>query len=735
MQGRRWANAVVALVALVAGGVVVVGAPAAGAEGETGTEAGAGPVVVVGVAGLRWSDVDAAATPELAGVVREGSVGVLSVRSAPAVTCPAEGWLTLGTGTYAAVSDPGAIDPAAGCAARPIPDPVTFPAPAPAEDPAPASAVVAPLPDIDALNRDLRFGARVGWLSRRLDCVATVGDGAALAAATADGLVAHHRPVLPQAAPDLAATFTTCPTTLVDAGALPEGDRRAAALAAFDGTLGRVRDALPPGAGLLVLGLAEVDALRPHLHVAAATGPGFEGGYLRSVSTRRAPYVQLVDVAPTLVQARGEPVPDTVAGRPFTGGHLRAERPDRLGATVAGLVDADRRAVQQRRVLPVSWLVLGTALAVSTAALSWALARRHRGRPVPPRLVEVLRLAALGMTAVPAATFLANLAPWWRAPAPAPVLLATVGAVALALLGVAVAVGRAVRRRHRRPAAATPATAHAEVATVAGAGVLVFVGDALSGARLQIDSLLGYNALHAGRFVGFGNVAFAVLGAGAVLVASLLAAGRPRRAAWAAVAAVAVPVLAIDGAPHWGADFGGVLTLVPTFAVLALLVGGAGLTWRRLLAAQAAGGLVVGVVAWLDYRRPAETRSHFGRFVGTVLDGTAWATIERKALTSWELLFIGPHTRAALVLTVALVVVVARSPVLARVGAADPALRPMLTTTVALALIGFATNDSGVAIPAVVALVAVPATLVLCTPTLDAPADVHGRPPPTSPGP
>jgi hypothetical protein len=277
------------------------------------------------------------------------------------------------------------------------------------------------------------------------------------------------------------------------------------------------------------------------------------------------------------------------------------------------------------------------------------------------------------------------------------------------LLGLAVAAGRAARRW-----APSVRPVHAQVATVALGSVLVFFGDALSGARLQVDSLLGYNALHAGRFVGFGNVAFAVLGAGSVLAASLLATGRPRRVALAAVAAVAVPVLALDGAPHWGADFGGVLTLVPTFAVLALLVAGAGVTWRRLVAAQAAGGLVVGAVAWLDYLRPADARSHFGRFVGTVVDGTAWATIERKLLTSWELLFIGPHTQAALALTVVLVVVVFRSPVLERACAADPVLRPMLRTTVALALIGFATNDSGVAIPAVVALVAVPATLVLC---------------------
>jgi hypothetical protein len=674
-----------------------------GAEGRVhdSGDPPAGHVVVVGVAGLRWSDVDAATTPELAAVAREGSVGVLSVRSAPAVTCPAEGWLTLGAGTYAAVTDPGTVDPAAGCTARPVPEP----APWLGTD----AAVVTALPGIDARNRDLRFGARVGWLSRQLGCVASVGDGAALAAATAEGFVAHHRPALPDDPALLGTALTACPSTLVDAGALPEDGTRVAALARFDTTLGRVRAALPPDTVLLVLGLAEVDALRPRLHMIAATGPGFRGGYLRSFSTRRVPYVQLVDVAPAMVRAHGELVPDTVAGRPFVGGQRRDQRPDRLGDTVARLVDADRRAVQQRRVLPVTWAVLGTALALLAATLSWALVRRHRGRPTPPGLVEGLRLTALGMAAVPAATFLANVAPWWRTSTPALAVVAAVGVGALVLLGLAVAAGRAA---HRWAPSVRPA--HAQVAAVAVGSVLVFFGDALSGARLQVDSLLGYNALHAGRFVGFGNVAFAVLGAGSVLAASLLAAGRPRRAALSAVAAVGVPVLALDGAPHWGADFGGVLTLVPTFAVLALLVGGTGVTWRRLVAAQAAGGLVVGVVAWLDYLRPADSRSHFGRFAGTVVDGTAWATIERKLLTSWELLFTGPHTLAALVLTLLLVVVVFRSPVLDRACAADPVLRPMLRTTVALALIGFATNDSGVAIPAVVALVAVPATLALC---------------------
>ena len=660
-------------------------------------------VVVVGVAGLRWSDVDPAATPQLAAIARTGSVGTLSVRSAPSVTCPAEGWLTLGAGTYAAVSDPGRIDPEDGCAARPLPAVV---AGTPTRVPA--------LEEIDRLNRDLRFGARVGWLSRRPGCVAAIGSGAALATADAAGLVSHYTPTLPDPVAD---SFTRCPATLIDAGSLPDetAAARTTALRQLDTTVGRIRATLPPQSVLMVLGIAETASSRPHLHAVMAEGPGFAGGYLRSGSTRRLPYVQLVDVAPTILRSLGYDVADTLAGRPVIGG--RGDRPASLDETLRRLTDTDRRAVQQRRVLPTVWVGLATALVLLATALAGLLARRRRGAPVPTPALTALRTAALAMSAVPAATFLANLVPWWRASRPTVAVLGAVLAGALVILAVALAAGRRLPRL-----APSVRPEHAQIATVAGAGLAMFFADGLSGAGLQIDSLLGYNALHAGRFVGFGNIAFSVLGAGAVTVASLLTAGRGRAAASALLAAVALPVLALDGSPRWGADFGGVLTLVPTFGVLALLVTGTRVTWRRLAIAQAGGVAVVGLLGWLDYLRPADERSHFGRFVGTVLDGTAYHTIERKLLTSWELLFVGPHTLAALALTVLLVVVVFRPPpVLADAYAAHAMLRPMLQATVALALLGAATNDSGIAVPAVVALVTVPVTLVLCAATGEPP--------------
>ena len=698
-------------------------------------------VVIIGAAGLRWDDLAAAQAPHLRALALRGSVGVLSVRSAPSVTCPSDGWLTLGSGTYAASYDPGRIVPAADCGARRLP----------LVHRQAGQARIPALAGIDRLNRELRFGARPGWLTRHLPCTTAVGDGAALAAAGPDGVVAHYAPTLPPPsdAAGLRALLGACPATLIDAGELPEAPgvtsadgARAEALRRLDDLVGRVDASASAGTVVMVLGVAETDARHPRLHVAMAAGPGFTSGYLASASTRRAPYVQLTDVAPTVLRALGRDVPDTVAGRPFAGGIDADARPAGaagLDATVRQLADADTRSVEQRRVLGPFFGGLGVVVAVLCGALTAALSTR-RSRPAGrwgglARAVPVLRTVAVGLAAVPVATFLANLVPWWRTSTPLLAVSAATAAGAGLILALAVGMSHAVTRPTSGTRAVPVAALDFAGATAAGRGpagrrvriqlgvvaavtLTVFFADAVTGASLQLDSLLGYNPVVAGRFVGFGNIAFSVLAAGTIVLTALLAEGRPRRGALIAVGAVAVPVLVVDGLPAWGADFGGVLTLVPTFTVLALLVSQARVTWRRVAVAQLAGVVVVGGLGWLDYLRPPDARSHFGRFVGTVVDGTAWHTIERKWLTSWELLFMGPHTMAALGLAIGLVYAVLRPPAaLRRAYDAHEALRPMLLSTVALAAIGFATNDSGVAIPAVISLVSVPTTLALCATT------------------
>ena len=132
-----------------------------------------------------------------------------------------------------------------------------------------------------------------------------------------------------------------------DDGTDPEP--RAAALLRIDGTVGRLRAALAtlPGDTLLLLaGISEVNDGRPQLHVGMASGPGFSPtGWLTSASTGRAPYVQLIDVAPTALRALGLDQPASMNGQPM---RSTGERPA-LASAVAELEAVNTAATIHHR--------------------------------------------------------------------------------------------------------------------------------------------------------------------------------------------------------------------------------------------------------------------------------------------------------------------------------------------------------------------------------------------------
>src|ERR1700722_7410704 len=58
-------------------------------------------VVIVGLSGLRWSDLSPTVTPTLSRLAGQGSVGSLVDYAVLPLTCPADGWLTLNAGARA----------------------------------------------------------------------------------------------------------------------------------------------------------------------------------------------------------------------------------------------------------------------------------------------------------------------------------------------------------------------------------------------------------------------------------------------------------------------------------------------------------------------------------------------------------------------------------------------------------------------------------------------------------
>ena len=658
-------------------------------------------LVVVGVGGVSWDDVSAEDTPTLWGMLRDGSAASVSVKALHLTTCPTDGWATLGAGEAAGLAsstdrpDCGPLPEVSGTAA--------------------AGWQVAGFDSIARASADGPYDAHLGLLgdsfARAGTCVQAVGPGAALAAATSNGRVARYAPF---SVTTLTSDLAQCPVSLVDVGALlqtePDHVKQVERLNSLERRISQVVDAAPNGADIVVVGVSDRDR-QERLRVLTASGPHYPPGLLASASTRMTGIAQLSDVTATLLATGGVHPVQEIGGRALTVIPSSNNSEATAASKLTVLTDLDKKADAKQAIeAPFLLLWLVTALVVFVVlGVAW---RRVRPWSVLPTRLRVARWAGvvgLVSAAMPAATFLANLAPWWRVSGQTWVLVAVFTALVLVIAVVLAAI--AVQGPWGSSALGPVAALSAVTAGVIGV-------DLITGSHLQIGSIFGLQPLVGGRFYGMGNVAFALYGAGVLVLCAALAHGLRRRGAprlaVAVVAVVAVVALGVDVLPAWGADFGGPLALVPALGILIIAVSGLRMSVRNLAVVAFAAVLVVGVVSWLDWLRPPAQRAHPGRFVQSLIDGGAWPIISRKFLANIELGLAMPVLFA--IVTAALVpfIVLAFRPglfgtgALARLCREAPLLRTGLIAIVVMVVIGFLTNDSGIAIPPVAAIFVVP---------------------------
>ncbi len=680
----------------------------------------AGRVVVIGVPGLVWSDIDPARTPNLWRLTGEGSSASLSTRAIPpsglSVTCPISGWLTVSAGQRAGA---GGND----CAAPPVP-----------EAAADGSATVPGWDALAAYQRSQSYGGQIGLLGRTIVAaggnVAAIGPGAALAAADTSGKVQKYA-ATPDELPDLTpytAVFAeageiTRAALAVRTASHPEGTpsdltghARDEAVAAADRTVGGVLRNVPPGSTVLVAGLAD-SGLDAHLHVAVAattfggtsgTGAGpYARGFLTATSTQQDALVTITDLTATVLRAVSVEPPQGVVGRAWQ----RAGDAPGTGEIVAGLADTDL-ASQVLRDVRQPFFVALVAIQLLFYGLAAVVIRRHR------RMLSTTQVVAVVSGAIPVSTFLAQLVPWWSMAHPMPALIGTI----LGFAGVIAALAFAGPWRTH---VAGPLTV---VAAVSSLALLI---DVMTGSTLQVNAVTGYEPVTGGRFYGFSNMAFAIFATGTILaLAGLARVIRPR------FVLLAYGLLAIvaDGWPSWGADFGGVPAFVVGFAVFTLLLYGRRVSIGRLAAVSAVGAVLIGAIAVLDWLRPADRRTHLGAFVQQVADGEGPSVIGRKLGAMLHTLGNAELTLLSVVAIAFLFLVLSRP---SRWGASAltlaydraPALRAGLFGALTTAMVGFLINDSGIAIPAMALTVAVPLTLAASVRALQlAPPTTPGRP-------
>jgi hypothetical protein len=695
-------------------------------------ENGCRRAVVLTLPGVTWEDVGRVDPPQLARAMEMGAAGSISVRTNTSRTSYPSGFATIGGGARV-----DGVLVAGGS---------TEAAPESHSDPAGVEGVrVAGIEQMRELAEEAGYGAAPGALGSALDGpLVAVGNADlglpaplpgglgrwTLAAAMDRGGVVdiaytgtdlleedegwpfgvRTDPIAIEDAVDEALMTEGCASLIVDQGDLARADLqaqqrsddlvdvRSRALLAADELLGHLLDELNFERDLLLVVAPTSPAWAPvaHLGVAVAVGPGFEpGATMESASTRRRGIVTLPDVAPTVVDHLGIDRPPAMNGRAILSVAGSGARP------IAAAIDLDEESVFVDRLKsPISTWFVVMQVVLYVGVLGLVLWREPRRGAAGTNLARSLEVAALALVAFPISTFFAGIVKAHELGEA--VFIGLLFAVDVVIVAGSFLVAKAPLDR---------------LLAVSALTLAVMVADLVTGSRLQLNTVFGYSPIVAGRFAGAGNIAFAILGASTVLTGALIVHRyRTRRALWGVAALFAV-VVVIDGAPALGSDVGGVIALVPALALTWFLFSGARPSARLLLLVVA--GMLVALAAFaaIDLSNPPEERTHLGRLVEDVATRgpeVLFDTVARKAesnlrvfrSTVWTL-FVPP---ALVVLGWLLTRPRGRW---RRLAEWYPMLRAGLLGGLLVAVLGFAVNDSGIVVPAVVLGFLVPMALMV----------------------
>ena len=650
-----------------------------------------GPIVVLRVPLLDWNSTSTIANPTLYSLARKGAVGAMLTRDLSGHSCTGDSWLTLSAGTRTAV---GAVvrETLPGQPVKPCPRIPT---------PTSTGGNTAYFPQWEkwrkiALSRTPKadIGRLASTAAQADQCVTAIGGGAGLGAADRDGRIAHYYPGV------ASADFSTCPITLVS---LTSTD---------DSALRQVVDKVPADATLVVASLAD-DASPEHLRSVVITGPGVPHGRLTSLNTRQIGLLGTVDLTALMLHRFGSAAPTLPEARVPS-----VEPTSSTYGPVTLARDIGQELAVQHSVLRSFFpraLIIG-AVIVALGVLLWRLGvwrtrRADRSAAAHPFLRAGVGITAGALAALPAATFLVGVVPWYRTGHPGVWL--TVGVLVIAV-GVSVLAWAGPWRRHPI----------GPLLVILAVTAYTVMDDTMHGSRLQLTSMMGLQPVYGGRYYGMGNVGYAMLATSTILIAALLAdslirAGR-RDLAAATVVLVAIPTILVDGSPAWGADGGGPLAIIPAFAYLALNAAGLRVTWQRVAMIGGSTVLVVGGLSVLDYLRPARYRTHLGDFVAGLRHHGQLGGLSRIGTLNAQMVTSSPLTLfVPLLLVVAVVVLIAPtrrfSRPIARLWSQIPFLGNGLVGAVICWVIGFFANDSGTGIPPIGMLIAAPLLVVLAT--------------------
>jgi hypothetical protein len=414
--------------------------------------------------------------------------------------------------------------------------------------------------------------------------------------------------------------------------------------------------------------------------VRAGVGGIAAPGILVSSSTRQAGYVTLGDAAPTIAAIMGIDIDkDQIEGRPVSVARRHGDFASRLDFLVDGEASARFRDDIQAPVI-AAFITLVSVFSV-LVALRYQLALARR---IPRRLL--FSYAAMVLT-IPPLTYLV---------APLPMHEWGGGAYIAFVFGGAFVIGGALGQFHRRWLVPL-------IVPLVLLLIVVAVSVVLLDSRLQLSAVFGDSPIIAGRFTGINNATFATIIAASIMLGGMLVHALERRYAIASMLALFAAVVVVDVAPMWGADVGGILAGFPSLAVTAILLLGWRLRWHLIALISLAVLVVAILIGLFDLSRDPADRTHLGRLFERIRsDGVSGlSTMVNRKIRQNLRTFTGSIWRYVLIPVLASAVALGFTrprPLIALRARFAPIDRTLAAIAIA-GVLGYAVNDSGIAIP------------------------------------
>ena len=425
----------------------------------------------------------------------------------------------------------------------------------------------------------------------------------------------------------------------------------------------------------------------PETTIFIAAGKDIPRGYASSSTTRHIGLVSLVDIAPTILKSQGIATPDAMGDTLLDFHSNKLSSHDREKS----LQKINSQAVARDAALkPAVWTLLIIFIATVLVSLI-AFTRAGKWRKVAKYLSLITLSYPLSTYIMQPFTLVINGAYGFL------IAIGLVSILCATLLVWLMSKWNLIK----------------VILFLSTTYLVVQIVDILFDGKLQFNSIFGNATINAGRFAGWGNSAFSFVAIFSFIFVAMVKESTLKNNTKNYInlylILFLIIVLAIDGAPFFGSDVGGVLALTPGVFVLSMMLYKKRVGIKSIILSTLITLGAISAFALIDLSRPISQRTHLGRFADSLIQGEALITIERKmaaSIKSFNMPTLYLTTIVALLFVV--YITLSKQQLYKKMVNKYDGINLIILPGIIVAILGMLLNDSGLSIPALMLTIFVP---------------------------